>query len=156
MPDEPTPDAPMPDGTVTVVVSGPGHHDRADAAADLIAHLRAFGRVGVHAELRPRLAADVEVLLDAGADAVRLAGCRVEGVFRDRAGRADGVGPADAADRADELVDVQILVELVASAQPIAATVVAAPSTEPSSRADAVRQAVATWNRTRKGADPAG
>ncbi len=149
MPDEPMPDEPMPDKRVTVVISGPGHHDRAEAAADLIGHLRALGRVGVHAELRPRLAADVEALLEAGAGAVRLAGSSVEGVFRDRAVSADG-GRADEPDRRDELVDVEILVELVASAEPIAATVVTDPSSEPSPRADAVQQVVTTWNRARE------
>ncbi len=125
---------------VTVVVSGPGHHDRAEAAADLIGRLAELGRVGVVAELRPRLAADVEALLDAGAEAVRLSGERIAGEFGSGSGR--------------ELGDVDIVVELVAAAQPITAAVEPDSLTESSRLAEAVERVVASWNQTREEGDP--
>ena len=66
---------------VVVTLSGPGHHERADAAVALLRALIELGvRVGVSTDLRPRLADDMRALLDAGAGRVLLLGGAVTAV----------------------------------------------------------------------------
>ena len=56
-------------------VVGTGHHERAAFASELIPRLASAGfKVVVLADLRPRLAADLSSMLEAGADLVRLEG----------------------------------------------------------------------------------
>ncbi|MDA8209922.1 MAG: hypothetical protein M0Z92_13110 [Actinomycetota bacterium] len=56
-------------------VVGAGHHERAAFASALIPRLASAGfKVVVVADLRPRLAADLSSMLEAGADLVRLEG----------------------------------------------------------------------------------
>lgn len=56
-------------------VVGTGHHERAAFASALIPKLASAGfKVVVLADLRPRLAADLSSMLEAGADLVRLEG----------------------------------------------------------------------------------
>ncbi len=58
-----------------IKVVGTGHHERAEFAAALIPRLASAGfRVVVRADLRPRLAADLSSMLQAGAELVRLEG----------------------------------------------------------------------------------
>lgn len=60
---------------VLVVVSDPGHHERTETAALMVAILRPMAtEVAVSADLRPRLAAGVAGLLEAGANGVLLVG----------------------------------------------------------------------------------
>jgi hypothetical protein len=72
-------------------VRGPGHHDRAEAAGRLLPALARLGSVVVHSTLRPRLAADVEALLDAGADGVVLDGPASTGTFHAGATTASSI-----------------------------------------------------------------
>lgn len=104
-------------GKVVVTVSGPGHHDRAAAAAEVIAALAPLGRrIAVSSDLRPRLADDVESLLASGAEEVLLSG-----------GSVAAVAVTDGGERDDRerrhLTDPEVLVRLVASAGPRRATV---------------------------------
>jgi hypothetical protein len=94
-------------------VSGPGHHDRAQVAALLIPHLCRLGSVVVESTLRPRLAADVEALLDAGATGVVLDGPASRGSFRAGHDAAESSKP-------------DIVVRLVADSGPCRAEIVAA------------------------------
>jgi hypothetical protein len=60
-------------GGVEVEISGPGHHERAARAQQIVAAIVALGvGVVVRTDLRPRLADDIRGLLDAGAGQVRL------------------------------------------------------------------------------------
>jgi hypothetical protein len=60
-------------GGVEVAISGPGHHERAARAGQVVAAIVALGvEVRVTTDLRPRLADDIRSLLDAGASEVRL------------------------------------------------------------------------------------
>ena len=82
-------------------------------------------------ELRPRLAADVEAMLDSGADGVMLGGEASAGVFR-RDGR-------NRVERESDL-SAAILLRLVAGAGPVAASV-----SGDGPLADDVRAAVRDW-----------
>ncbi len=97
---------------LVVEVRGGGHHDRAEAAAALIPGLCELGSVVVESTLRPRLAADVEALLDAGATGVTLDGPTSTGHFR--TGRD-----------APTLIASDIVVRLVADTGPCRAEIVA-------------------------------
>lgn len=98
---------------VVVTVSGGGHHDRAEVAAQVVAQLAPLGRrVVVSAGLRPRLADDLDALLAAGAEEVLLSGSSVTAVAV-----ADGGGVADRERR--HLGEADILVRLVAGAAPV-------------------------------------
>ena len=93
---------------VTVEVRGPGHHERSELAARLVAVLaRASLRCEVRLDVRPRLAADIEAQLDAGASSVLLRGSR----FWARA-TAQAAPP--------EPSDVDVVVVLRATADPLA------------------------------------
>ena len=102
---------------VVVTLSGPGHHERADAAVILVSALHALGmRVGVSSDLRPRLADDMGALLDAGAGRVLLVGGRVTAV----------TVHDDDTERARErryLEGADVVVRLVAGPGPMLATV---------------------------------
>jgi hypothetical protein len=103
----------MDDAVLVIEVRGPGHHDRAEAAARLIASLAALGEVMVETTLRPRLAADVEALLASGATGVVLGGPASSGVFRSTDAPAGGTPEADA----------DVVVRLVADPGPLSATI---------------------------------
>ncbi len=92
-------------------VRGPGHHDRAEVAASLIPGLCRLGSVVVESTLRPRLAADVEALLDAGATGVVLDGPASRGSFR-------------AGHDAAESTEPDIVVRLIADSGPCRAEIV--------------------------------
>ncbi len=87
-----------PPARVEVVISGPGHHDRAARAQPVITAVAALGLdVMVTTDLRPRLADDIRAMLDAGATSVRLEADGLVGDLTrpaeespDRAGRRDG------------------------------------------------------------------
>lgn len=111
-----------------VEVRGPGHHDRAEAAARLIAAVASHGEVMVETTLRPRLAVDVEALLDAGAAGVTLDGPASRGVFCSTGGSEAAPDPA------------AIVVRLVADAAALHAVVLT--PLEPGSAAESVHQAI--------------
>ena len=83
-----------------IKVVGTGHHERAEFASALIPRLAAAGfSVVVRADLRPRLAADLSSMLEAGAELVRLEGSGVAAVVvaEGESGRLDAaedsIGP---------------------------------------------------------------
>ena len=91
-----------------VKVVGSGHHERAAYACGVIARLRALGfDVEVHTDLRPRLAADMAGLLQAGARAVTLDG---EGIHALVVGVADREALSFAAERSGAAV-VEVVLE---------------------------------------------
>ena len=109
----------MDDTSLVIEVRGPGHHDRAEAAARLIAELTALGEVMVETTLRPRLAADVEALLASGATGVVLDGPSSSGMFRSIDSPGDLAPGSEAA----------VVVRLVADPAPLNATVSAGSDT---------------------------
>ena len=97
---------------LVIDVRGPGHHDRAELAASLIPGLCPLGSVVVESTLRPRLAADVEALLRAGATGVVLDGPASRGSFR-------------AGHDAAEPTEPDIVVRLIADSGPCRVEIVA-------------------------------
>ncbi|ACU53633.1 hypothetical protein Afer_0681 [Acidimicrobium ferrooxidans DSM 10331] len=68
---------------VEIEVRGPGHHERSTLAARAVAVLAGAGLdVGVVVDVRPRLAADIEAQLEAGAARVVLTGPGFSAVAR--------------------------------------------------------------------------
>lgn len=64
-----------------VVISGPGHHERAQAALAIIRSLsNAHFEVIVESDLRPRLATDLAGLLEAGATRAILLGSGIRAI----------------------------------------------------------------------------
>ena len=119
-----------PSGPVVVQVTGPGHHERAECGARVVAALAGLGRIAVSADLRPRLAGDLAALLAAGADEVLLGADTVTAVAL-----ADGGETTEREGR--HLPGVEILVRLVPSSEPAAVTVEGAGPL-----ADSIRQRV--------------
>ena len=79
---------------VRVVISGPGHHERAARATSVIATIVALDlEVVVTTDLRPRLADDIRALLEAGASRVRLEADGIEGELQ--SATRDAVGGSD-------------------------------------------------------------
>ncbi len=102
---------------VLVVVSGPGHHERATAAGAVVAALGPLAAsVAVSADLRPRLAADVAGVLDAGADRVLLVGSTISALARVDQG-------SDAERESRHLVGVEVIVRLSPGPGPMRASV---------------------------------
>lgn len=87
--------------TVEIVISGPGHHDRAERARPVIAAVAALGlEVAVATDLRPRLADDMRALLEAGSVHVRLSAEGIVGELRSAgAPTPDGLGSGGPGDR---------------------------------------------------------
>jgi hypothetical protein len=80
-----------------IKVVGTGHHQRAAFAYTLIPRLASAGfKVVVLADLRPRLAADLSSMLEAGADLVRLEGSGIAAlaVAEGESGRLDAAEAA--------------------------------------------------------------
>ena len=90
-----------------IEIIGTGHHERASYATEVIRRLSEAGfDVVVHTDLRPRLAADMVALLEAGAGSVRLAGFGIAALVL-KESNAGAIPPLDSGNR--QCVEVMLV-----------------------------------------------
>lgn len=105
-----------------VVISGPGHHERAQYGSKITQALsRAGFEVTIEADLRPRLASDLALMIEAGAIVAVLHGSGIRAVVTHES--SEDLRPKSTESK-------QVVVELVAGVSPIKVEIVQVDNNE--------------------------